>query len=180
MLPSGYVTRKRWKRIKEEEEKEEGRRMGKWKDLASRIIPITGIFRSQVLQKTLAAFPRSLSPAHYVLCASTSPCVFFPHFILWSHWVTHGEVLPAVCFPSVTECSHLQHLGSFFSGAFNDSLQTSWRTKSMFSQPNQQLRKSSKSTFPCNYVLVWHICNLLQINLSVTIYSFVILDYFYF
>lgn len=108
--------RKRWKRRRKEEdgEKVEGERWGKWKDLASQIRPITETFRSQFLQKTLAALPQSLSLTH---CALRLSALFFfvVFFSILSYdpsGVTIGEVLPAVCFPSVCECSLLQHPGS--------------------------------------------------------------------
>lgn len=86
--------------------------MGKWKDLASQILPITETFRSQFLQKTLAALPQSLSLTHCVLCSSFLLPLFFSILSYDPSGVTIGEVLPAVCFPSVCECSLLQHPGS--------------------------------------------------------------------
>lgn len=90
-------------RLKDEEEvkeKKERRRRGgggreerqgesKWKDPTSQIVPITGTFRSQFLQKALAAVPQSL-PLSFprLLCPllSVSPPFSF-HFILRSQWV---------------------------------------------------------------------------------------------
>lgn len=64
-------------------EEKKDREEPKWKDPTSQIAPITGTFRSQFLEKALAAVPQfplphplSLSFARCVLC-SASPLPFY-------------------------------------------------------------------------------------------------------
>lgn len=104
--------------MKEEKERrggggggEERRAESKWKDPTSQIAPITGTFRSQFLQKALAAVPQSF-PLSF-LCLLCPLLSLSPAFLSYDpNGVTIGEVLPAVSFPSVCECSLSQHPGS--------------------------------------------------------------------
>lgn len=92
--------------MKEEKGRRGEERRGEleWKDPTSQIAPITGTFRSQVLQKTLAAVPPNLFPS-----VSLARCVFCSPFLLPLIFlfsilsynpsgVAVGEVLPAVTF----------------------------------------------------------------------------------
>lgn len=119
-------------RLKDEEEakEEKGRRREKEEEVGGekktrrteygniqllRSHQFTGTFRSQVLEKALAAVPQSLSRSFPpLLCPllSVSPPSFFSILSYDPGGVTIGEVLPAVSFPSVCECSLSQHPGS--------------------------------------------------------------------
>lgn len=76
---------------KRRKRREERRGELKWKDPTSQVAPITGTFRSQFLQKALAAIPqslpfslpRSLCP---LLANSSSSFFFFLQTILRSQW----------------------------------------------------------------------------------------------
>lgn len=97
-----------------------------WKDPTSRVAPITGTFRSQVLQKTLAAVPSISSPLFpWLLETLSSPSLLHPLtlflfffsflFSILSYdpsGVTIGEVLPAVSFSSVCKMLSLNNQGA--------------------------------------------------------------------
>ncbi len=80
------VKEEKERREKEEEEDKKDERELKWKDPTSQIAPITGTFRSQFLQKALAAilqslprsFPRWLCP---LLSVSPPSFFFFPFYL---------------------------------------------------------------------------------------------------
>lgn len=104
--------RRRRRRRKRGEERRGGL---KWKDPTSQIAPITGTFRSQVLQKTLAAVPPNLFPsfslARCVFCSPfLLPLIFLFSILSYNpSGVTVGEVLPAVTFLQCFSALSLSH-----------------------------------------------------------------------
>lgn len=117
--------RKRWKR-RRRRRGEERRGELEWKDPTSQIAPITGTFRSQVLQKTLAAVPPNLFPSFSLACCVFCslfllPLIFlFFYFILQSQWGYCWWGTSCSNFPSVFFLSHnnqgamKQHSSDFF------------------------------------------------------------------
>lgn len=121
-LPACFLQVKGWGRVERKDGKKKRKGGGdetqeelKLKDPTSHITPITGTFRSQFLQKALAAIPQSLPlslPRSLCPSLSFSPLSFF-HFILRSQWGYYrwGTSFTKFSF-SVCECSLLQHQGN--------------------------------------------------------------------
>lgn len=106
----GEEVKEQKERIRIGKRGEERRRELKWKDPTSQIAPITGRFRSQFLQKALAAVPQSL----FLLLLTVSFALQLLLFLLSydPSGVTIGKVLPSIGFPSVCEFCCSQQLGT--------------------------------------------------------------------